>query len=40
VIHEYLGVSWPIIWVTATEDVPDLRARAAAILESEFSEDG
>ena len=25
VIHEYFGLSWPIIWVTATEEVPDLR---------------
>ncbi len=38
VIHEYFGLSWPIIWVTATADVPDLRAKVAAILEAEFPE--
>jgi len=38
VIHEYFGLSWPIIWVTATEDVPDLRSRVRAILESDFPE--
>jgi len=38
VIHEYFGLSWPIIWVTATEDVPDLRRKVAIVLESEFHE--
>jgi len=38
VIHEYFGLSWPIIWVTATEDVPDLRAKVQAVLDSEFQE--
>ena len=32
VVHEYFGLSWPIIWVTATEDVPDLREKVARIL--------
>jgi uncharacterized protein with HEPN domain len=36
VIHEYFGLSWPIIWVTATEDVPDLRSKVQRILESDF----
>jgi len=36
VIHEYFGLSWPIIWVTATEDVPDLQAKVHAVLRSEF----
>ena len=40
VIHQYFGLSWPIIWVTATEDVPDLRSRVRAILETEFPETG
>jgi uncharacterized protein with HEPN domain len=38
VIHEYFGLSWPIIWVTATEDVPDLRSKVQVILEAEFPE--
>lgn len=37
VIHHYFGLSWPIIWVTATEDVPDLRTKVEAIIEAEFS---
>jgi uncharacterized protein with HEPN domain len=40
VIHEYFGLSWPIIWVTATEDVPDLRSKVQALVESEYPESG
>ena len=35
VVHEYFGLSWPIIWVTATIDVPELRSRIDTILEQE-----
>jgi uncharacterized protein with HEPN domain len=35
-VHEYFAVSWPIVWVTATQDVPSLRADVVAILEDEF----
>ncbi len=35
-VHEYFAVSWPIVWVTATQDVPLLRQSVAAILENEF----
>ena len=38
VIHEYFGLSWPIIWVTATEDVPVLRVKVSAILKADFDE--
>jgi uncharacterized protein with HEPN domain len=38
VIHEYFGLSWPIIWITATEDVPDLRGRIEAVLGDEPAE--
>ena len=34
VIHEYFGLSWPSIWVTASEDVPKLCAQIAKILET------
>jgi uncharacterized protein with HEPN domain len=34
-VHEYFGVSWPIVWVTATQDVPRLRERVATILSTE-----
>lgn len=35
-VHEYFAVSWPIVWITATQDVPLLREGVAAILEDEF----
>jgi uncharacterized protein with HEPN domain len=31
-VHAYFGVDWEIVWTTATEDVPPLRERVAAIL--------
>ncbi len=31
-VHEYFSVSWEIIWVTATADVPQLRRQVAALL--------
>ena len=36
-VHAYFSVSWPIVWVTATEDVPVLRAQIAEILANEYS---
>lgn len=36
VVHEYFGLSWPIVWSTATTDVPGFRQRIAEILEAEF----
>lgn len=38
IVHEYFGLSWPLVWETATRDVPDLQRRIAAILRSEFPE--
>ena len=35
-VHEYFAVSWDIVWVTATQDVPDLRQKIARILASEY----
>ena len=37
-VHEYFAVSWPIVWVTATQDVPNLRRKVAQILAKESSE--
>jgi uncharacterized protein with HEPN domain len=31
-IHEYFGVSLPIIWQTITEDLPPLVARLQSII--------
>jgi uncharacterized protein with HEPN domain len=38
-VHEYFGVSWRIVWVTATDDVPDLRASVSSILSEEYADD-
>ena len=32
-VHAYFSVQWPIVWVTATEDVPALRRQISTILE-------
>jgi uncharacterized protein with HEPN domain len=34
-IHAYFGVDWSLVWLTATEDVPQLAARVAHMLEAE-----
>ena len=31
-VHEYFSVDWPIVWFTASEEVPVLRQQIAAIL--------
>ncbi|MEA3309247.1 MAG: DUF86 domain-containing protein [Chloroflexota bacterium] len=36
-VHEYFAVSWPIVWVTATQDVPALREQIATLLDDEFT---
>jgi uncharacterized protein with HEPN domain len=38
-VHEYFGVSWRIVWVTAMDDVPDLHARVSEILSQEYADD-
>jgi len=38
-VHEYFAVSWTIVWVTATQDVPDLRRKVARILAKEYTDD-
>jgi uncharacterized protein with HEPN domain len=38
-VHEYFGVSWRIVWVTATDDVPELYARLCRILSEEYADD-
>ena len=38
-VHEYFGVSWRMVWVTATDDVPDLHARVSKILSDEYAGD-
>ena len=31
-VHAYFGLDWSIVWTTATEEVPPLRAQVAALL--------
>ena len=38
VVHEYFGVSLPIIWHTARFDLPDLRSRLQALIENTSDE--
>jgi uncharacterized protein with HEPN domain len=35
-VHEYFAVNWSIVWVTATEDVPELRSHVQRILDEEY----
>ncbi len=36
-VHEYFSVNLPIVWVTATQEVPTLRDKIAQILTAEYS---
>ena len=36
IVHAYFSVDWPIVWVTATQDVPALRREIARILAQEY----
>jgi uncharacterized protein with HEPN domain len=36
IVHAYFGLSWPLVWETATRDLPDLERQVAEILRSEF----
>jgi uncharacterized protein with HEPN domain len=38
-IHEYFAISRPIVWVTATEDVPRLRTEIERILAEEHADE-
>ncbi len=37
-VHEYFGIHWPLVWQTATDHAPVLRAQIAEILRAEFTE--
>lgn len=36
IVHEYFGLSWSLVWETASRDVPDLKRAIEEILSSEF----
>ncbi len=35
-VHAYFDVNWSIVWITATQDVPTLRAKIVAIVAQEY----
>ena len=35
-VHAYFSVDWSIVWITATNDVPDMKPLIAAILAEEY----
>ena len=35
-VHAYFAVEWPIVWVTASQEVPDLKSKIVAILAKEY----
>jgi uncharacterized protein with HEPN domain len=37
-VHEYFGIYWPLVWQTAVDHVPALRAQVAEILKTESVE--
>jgi uncharacterized protein with HEPN domain len=37
-VHAYFAVDWSIVWVTATQDAPQLRRQVLEILTSEFNQ--
>jgi len=37
-VHVYFAVEWPIVWVTATKEVPDLKKIIVEILAKEYPE--
>ncbi len=36
VIHAYFSISLSIVWVTATQDAPELREKIVSVLQKEF----
>ena len=39
-LHAYFAVEWPIVWVAATQEAPDLKRKVADILAREFADPG
>ena len=38
-VHEYFGIYWPLVWQTAIDHAPVLRAQVAGITSTEFPSD-
>jgi len=37
-VHAYFAVEWPIVWVAATQDAPELGEKVAHILATDYSD--
>ena len=37
-VHAYFAVEWPIVWVAATQEAPELKRNVAYILAREFAD--
>jgi uncharacterized protein with HEPN domain len=35
-VHAYFSIEWPIVWIAATRDAPELRSVIGAILSNEY----
>ncbi len=35
-VHAYFSIEWPIVWIAATKEAPELRDTVAVILEQEY----
>lgn len=35
-VHAYFSIEWPIVWVAAAEEAPQLKQQAAEILEADY----
>lgn len=38
-VHVYFAVEWSMVWVTATQDAPELRSKIARILAEEYPDE-
>jgi len=39
-VHEYFGIHWPLVFQTATDDVPGLRSAVASMIAVDFPKVG
>ena len=38
-VHVYFAVEWSMVWITATQDAPELRSKIARILAEEYPDE-
>lgn len=38
-VHDYFGIHWPFVWISATEHAPKLKEQILTILREEFPEE-